>query len=158
MPTTKVVRTTVVRSGTSTTSSQYHQIWLWSVVIACVALLFAIISVATSGWDGGSLIKNGNNFLSTIILSFFAIFFLLLGILSTILFAKRLITSFSTAIKVSSVLLFALAGIFIVAAYVSYSPHKPNHYGYYLMVTAGVFTFISSIIVAFWLGQNWVIV
>jgi hypothetical protein len=66
--------------------------------------------------------------------------------------------SFSTTIKTSAVLLFALAGIFIVAAYTSYIPHNPTNYSYYLMATAGVFTFISSIIVAFWLGRNWIIV
>jgi hypothetical protein len=157
MPTTKVVRTTVVRSGTSTTN-HFSQIWLWAVIIACVALLFAIISIASSGWSGRNLMKNCNGCLGTTILAFLGILFLILGIISTILFAKRLITSFSTGIKVSGVLLLALAGIFIVAAYTSFNHHTPNNYSYYLMVTAGVFTFISSIIVAFWLGRNWITV
>jgi hypothetical protein len=87
MPTTKVVRTTVVRSGT--TSSRDIQIWLWAVVLARVALLFAIISVAASGWNGRSLMKNCNGCLVTIVLCFLAIIFLILGIISTILFAKR---------------------------------------------------------------------
>jgi hypothetical protein len=155
MPTTKVVRTTVVQSGTT---SLDIQIWPWAVVLACVALLFAIISVGAPGWNGRSLMKNCNGCLGTTVLSFLAIIFLILGIISTILFARRLITSFSIAIKVSAVLLFTLAGIFIVAAYTSYIPHNPNNYSYYLMVTSGVFTFISSIIIAFWLGQNWITV
>jgi hypothetical protein len=157
MPATKVVRTTVVRSSTSTTS-HFNQIWLWAVIIACVALLFAIISVASSGWNGRNLMKNCGNCLGTTVLAFLGILFLILGIISTILFANRLITSFSTGIKVSGVLLFAIAGIFIVAAYTSINSHNPNNYSYYLMVTAGIFSFISSIIVAFWLGRNWITV
>lgn len=156
MPTKTVVRTTVVRSGT--TNRYHHEIWLWSLVIACLALLFAIISVAAPGWNGRSLMKNCNNCLSTTILSFLGIILLILGIISTILFAKRLITSFSTSIKVSAVLLFTFAGIFFVAAYASYSGHVVNNYSYYLMITASIFTFISSIIISFWLGRNWITV
>ena len=157
MPTTKVVRTTVVRTGSSRTT-YFNEIWLWAVILACLALLFAIISLATSGWNGRNLMKNCSDCLSTTILVFLAIVCLVLGIVSIILFARRLITSFSTAIKVSGVLLLALAGIFIVAAYASYGRHVTNQYGYYLMITAGIFTFISSILAAFWLGRNWNIV
>jgi predicted acyltransferase len=154
MPTAKVVRTTVVRDSTSTTS-RFNQIWLWAILVACLALLFAIISVAASGWGGRHLLKNCNDCLGTTILAFLGILCLIFGIIFTILFAKRLITSFSIGIKVSGVLLLALAGIFIVAAYASIDPHNPNNYSYYLMITAGVFTFLASIIAAFWLGQNW---
>src|SRR5262249_32096931 len=129
MPKTRVVQTYVVRSGTT---SHFNQIWLWAVIIACVALLFAIISVAAPGWYGTSLMKNCHGCLSTTVLSFFGIFFLILGIISTILFAKRLITSFSNTIKVSAIILFTLAGIFIVAAYTSIISHNPNNYSYYL--------------------------
>lgn len=157
MPTTKVVRTTVVRTGSSRASS-FNEIWIWAVLIACLALLFAIISIATSGWGGRSLLKDGSNHLSTIVLAFFAILSLILGIIFTVLFAKRLITSFSKVVKFSGVLLLALAGVFIVAAYMSFSPYVSSNYSYYLMVTAGIFTFISSIFAAFWLGRNWITV
>jgi uncharacterized membrane protein HdeD (DUF308 family) len=147
-----VVRTTVTRS--STNYGDYT--WLWSVIVALISLLFAIISIATSGWGGRSILKGcGNYCTGTIILAFLGMFSLLLGIIVTILFAKRLITSFSDTIRVSAVLLLALAGIFFVAAYMSYGTHNPNNYGYYLMVTSGVFAFVSSIIIAFWLGRNW---
>jgi hypothetical protein len=153
MPRTRVVRTTVVRSGTS----QGSHVWIWSVVIACLALLFAILSLATAGWSGRNLIKNcGTYCISTTILSFFGIFFLALGIVATILFATRLVTSFSTTIKLSAILLFAIAAIFIVSAYASYTTYNQNNYGYYLMMIAGILANISSIIVAFWLGQNWI--
>ena len=153
---TRVVRTTVVRTSGSGHDSYT---WLWSILVACVALLFVIISIAAPGWNGRSLLKNcGSGCLGTTILAFIAIFCIVLGIIFTVLFAKRLITSFSTVIKVSSVFLLALGAIFIVAAYMAYLGHSPNNYSFYLMVTAGVFTFISSIMVAFWLGRNWIAV
>ncbi|CAF1036482.1 unnamed protein product [Rotaria socialis] len=157
MPRTRVVKsTTIIRSGS--TSSDYR-LWLWAVVLGCLALLFVIISVAAPGWLGRHLIKDyGKVHLTTIVLSFMAIFFLLLAIISTILFATRLITSFSSGIKLSAIILFTLAGVCIVAAYTSFSVHIPNHYSYYLMVTSGIFTFISAIIVSFWLGRHWIIV
>lgn len=155
MPKRTVVRTTVVRSG----SSHLDQIWIWATIIALVALIFTIISVAAPGWDGRSVLKNcGSYCLGTTVLSFIAIFLLVLGIISTVLFAKGLITSFSSTIKMSAVIFLALAGVAIVAAYASYGTHRPNNYSYYLMITSGIFTFISSIIVAFWLGRNWITV
>ncbi|CAF0882958.1 unnamed protein product [Adineta ricciae] len=149
-----VVRSThVVRSSSS---SSGDRTWIVAVIFACIALLFVILAVALPGWNGRHLLKNcTSTCLSTTVLSFIAMFLIFLGIIATILFALRLITSFSSAINTSAVILLTLAGIFIVAAYVSYNRHDPNHYSYYLMVTAGIFTFVSSILTAFWLGRNW---
>ena len=157
MPATKVVRTTVVRTSSSRTTS-FNEVWIWAVLIACLALIFAIISIATSGWGGRNLLKDGSNHLSTIVFAFLAIISLILGIIFIVLFAKRLITSFSKTVKLSGVFLLALGGIFIVIAYMSYSPYFSSNYSYYLMVTAGILAFISSIFTAFWLGRYWITV
>ncbi|UJR20140.1 hypothetical protein I4U23_023272 [Adineta vaga] len=152
MARTKVVRTTVVRSGSI---SSGDRIWIFAVILACIALLFTILAVALPGWNGRSILKNCSTCLSTTVLSFIAMFLIFLGILLTVLFALRLITSFSDTIRISAVILLTLAGIFIVAAYVSIGRHDPTNYSYYLMVTAGIFTFVSSVLAAFWLGRNW---
>ena len=153
MKRTVVRHTHVVHSGSS---SSGDRTWIIAVIFACIALLFVILAVALPGWNGYHLLKIcTSTCLSTTVLSFIAMFLIFLGIISTILFALRLITSFSSTIKTSAVILLTLGGIFIVAAYVSYNRHAPNHYSYYLMVTAGIFTFVSSILTPFWLGRIW---
>lgn len=150
----RTVKTTIVRSS-GTSGRFYHQLWLWAIFLAIVALLFTIIAIAAPGWNGLSLIKNyGNSRLSTIVLTFLAIFCLFLGILVTILFARNLITSFSNGVKISVIFLYAIAGIFIVAAYASFTDHNSKYYSYYLMITSGVLTFVAGMLVAFWLGRN----
>ncbi|CAF1274078.1 unnamed protein product [Adineta steineri] len=151
---TKITRTTIVRSGT------YHddRIWILAVILACFALLFAIIGIVTPGWNGINIIKNSQRHLSTIVLCFIAIFLIILGIIALVLFARRLITSFSSGIKMSAVIILALAGIFIVIAYSCINPYRSNNYSYYLMTIAAIFTFIASIVSAFWLGRNWITV
>lgn len=146
--------TTVVRHTTATES----RIWLVGIALGCVALLFVVISIAAPGWGGYALIKDlSNTHVDTIVLSFLALFFLVLALVSTALFATRLITSFSSGIKLSVIIFFALAGIFIVAAYTSFYGYHETNYCIYLMVTAGILTFIASITVALWLGQSLVI-
>lgn len=153
MPRRRVVQTTIVRSDGGNGNS-YNRLWLWSTIIAFIALLFSIISLSTSGWNGTNLVKNGKIHLSTIVLSFIGIFLLIFSIIFTILFGTRLITSFSNGMKLSVIILFSLSSIFFVSACASYYPHQPNNYSYYLMITTSVFTFISSIIISFWLGQH----
>lgn len=132
------------------------QVWIVAVLFAFIGLLFTIIAVAAPGWYGGTLLKNCSNYcVSTAVMSFIAIFLIFMGILCMVLFAKQLITSVSGGIKASSVILLTLGGIFIVAAYGSYGRHEPRFYSYHLLIAAGVFTFVSSIIASFWLGQNW---
>ena len=150
---TKIVRTTITRRS----SASDYKIWPLAVVFACIALLFAIVSLATSGWNGHNVVKGrGKTYLDVTVLSFLAIFFLILGIISMILFATQLITSFSSVIKASAIVLLALAEVFLVAAYTSFFTYNSKNYGYYLMITSGILTFISSIIAAFWVGRNWI--
>lgn len=156
---TRVTKTTTTTTTVRRTShGRTYLIWPLAILCACIALLLAIISIASSGWNGRYLLKNCDGCIGTIILSFIGIFFIVLAIISTILFAKRLITSFSLIIKLSSVLLFILAGIFIIFAYTTYIRYSSNNYSYYLMAIAAIFTFISANLMSFWLGLNWIVV
>jgi hypothetical protein len=154
MPSRRVVRTHAVRSRTSTDYNP--RLWIVPVIFACLAVLFGIIGLVTPGWDGQSIIKTYvKSYTATIVLCSLAWFCLLLATITIILFAQRLLISFSSAIKASSVIFLTLGGILIVAAYLAFGGYNENNYSYYLMATSGIFAFISSTIAAFWCGQNW---
>lgn len=132
-------------------------LWLLSIFLSIVALIFALIGLLTPGWFGQSLIRQCSDRCQTpIVLCSMALIFLFLSILGTFLFARRLIQSFSSIIRIGAILCLTLASIFLVSTYLTYAPsYASNGYSYYLLVTSSMLAFLSSIVLSFWFGHNW---
>ena len=156
MPATRrVTRTQVVRTTTGGTSDP--RLWLWAVMLACLALVLIIIALVTSGWAGQSLLKNcGRSCVVSVVLCCLAIVFLVLGIITMVLFGTRLLTSFSSGMRLCSSIILTVAGVLMVSTYMNVLVYRRNNYSFYLMVTSSILTFVSSNIIAFWVGQHWV--
>ena len=60
--------------------------------------------------------------------------------------------------KLGSSILLTVAGILIVSSYMHVFVYARNNYSLYLLVTSSILTFVSSNIIAFWLGQHWLVV
>lgn len=165
MPSRKVVRTErrVVQHTTTTrtTSGRLHScsayLWLISIFLSFFALTFALIGLLTPGWFGKSLINQCSDRCQTpIVLCSLAMILLFLSIIGTFLFARRFIQSFSSTIRICSILFVTFASIFLTSTYLSYIPsYSSKGYSYYLIVTASISAFLSSIILSFWFGLNW---
>ena len=133
---------------------------LATIVLAGLALFFAIIGVATPGWvDKSRLFNCGescpNNNISAGALLIIAIIFLFVCVLVAVMILQRFIDSSADLIKFLLLFLLLISGIFIVAAYSSVFLLKDsNNYSYHLSVTAGVLTFVSALFFSYYVGRT----
>jgi hypothetical protein len=130
---------------------------LTTLVFAAIATLFTILAVALTGWPGGIQLFNCGNlcpigYTAAGVLLIIAIIILTVAIVFTVMFWRGLISNSSDKIKGIALALFVISNIFIVAAYSRIT--SPEFYSYHLAVTAGIFTFLSSILFTYWLGRT----
>jgi membrane protease YdiL (CAAX protease family) len=131
---------------------------LATAVLGALAILFAIIGVATRAWPIGTiaLFNCGNQcdyrHTAAGVLLIIAIVALAIASILTIMFLRRLISHFSDRIKAFVLSLIVLSGILIVTAY---SITLPNaYYSYHLAVTAGILVFLSAISFTYFCGHT----
>lgn len=133
---------------------------LATIVSAALALLFAIIGVATPGWPSTNTRLfdcSGCPYNSTAIgvLLIIAIIFLFIAGVVAILFLQRILQRSLDLIKLLVLVLLLISGIFIVAAYSTVFHIKgTNVYSYHLAVTAGVLTFLSALFFSYFMGRT----
>lgn len=131
---------------------------LVTAVFGALAILFAIIGVATEGWPSTKtqLFRLGNvggyNYTAAGVLLIIGIVFTAIAILLAILFLTQFISSSADRIKGLALALLVLAGIFIVAAYSR--AVFTDFYSYHLAVTSGTLVFVSTIFFTYWIGHT----
>lgn len=131
-------------------------------IAACfgaVAALFTIIGVSAPGWNSSgnlALFKcrgNCSAYTAAGVLLIIAIVFLAMAIALTVMVARRIIAHPTAPLKSIILSLFILAAIVIVVAY-SRALVYAQGYSYQLTAIASIFTFVSSLIVSYWIGRT----
>ena len=132
-----------------------------TIILAALAILFAIIGVATPGWPFGnfSLLTCGINCSYDVkaagALLIIAIIFLFIAGLLAIMFLQRYVQNTNDKIKVATLALLVISVIFIVAAYsCPLYKQSASYYSYHLAVTAGILASLSTMFFTYWLGRR----
>jgi hypothetical protein len=126
-----------------------------SAVITGIAVIFAIIGLATPKWlTTGHGLWNCPRVCS-LSAAALAIIGLLLLIASIILIIVHFIRSLPQKFRVLPLVLLIVATLFLLATTASYLRQMGiTDYSFELMVTAHVFAFLASVLLAFWFGTT----
>lgn len=128
---------------------------LVSAVLLALSILFTIIALATPGWTGAHnfrLLRESDTTAAGVLL-ILAIILLAVCFILLLVFARRLVPQPPNRLKGLLLGFATLAGIFIVSAYADFTTiGNKNAYSYQLAVVSGIFTFLSAIVISYWLG------
>ena len=128
---------------------------LVATVLSVLSILFAIIALSTPGWRGTHdfrLFREHDTTTAGVLL-ILAIILLAVCLILLIVFTHRFVPQPTKRLKGLLLAFATLAGIFIVAAYADVTTICiQNAYSYQLAVVSGIFTFLSTIAISYWLG------
>ena len=130
---------------------------LVAAILLALSTLFSIIAVATPGWNvahTARLLKFPGTTAAGVLL-IIAIVLQAVCLVLLLVFARRVVAQPTNRLKALLLAFTILAGIFIVSAYSDVVWLVNGRvYGYQLAVVSGIFTFLSAIIISYWLGST----